>query len=216
MILSERKPVGLMRERISDTVHTQKDMDHHFDYANETSITDKKNILLNKLKLVGERQAQELKQNRLLNSKIIKLRRQFVEDQNEANKEQEQIDLLAHKIHQVRDTEIEAARRTQDVRNLIQKYEIRDKDDQHRMELIRAEKTIVANNVESELQGMYANIMKNLKKVRMQRYELRRLEKKKEIYRRRHRECFEAFAEQRGQVKIIEEMVALKLIQDYN
>ena len=82
--------------------------------------------------------------------------------------------MLAHKIHQVRDTEIEAARRTQDVRNLIQKYEIRNKDDQHRMELIRAEKTIVANNVESELQGMYANIMKNLKKVRMQSLQRRR------------------------------------------
>ena len=127
--LSQREEIGPMRERVGDTIVSPKDMDKHFDYADEASIVDKRNILQKKLKMVAERQQHELKQNRLLNSKIHKLRRQFLEDQDQANKEQEKIDHLANKIVTLKAAEIESQRRTLDVRNMTLKYESKIGDD---------------------------------------------------------------------------------------
>ena len=83
------------------------------------------------------------------------------------------------------------------------------------MELIAGEKHIIASNLDAQLHACFENVVRLLKTVRLQRYELRRLEKKKEIYGDRHRECFEAFAEQREHVKVLEDLVALKLLQNY-
>ena len=83
--ISVRQSVPIMRNKISDTVHSPKDMDKHYDFSSPASIADKHNTLVQKVALADQRLREQLQENKLLSTACNRATQQYIDEKLAAN-----------------------------------------------------------------------------------------------------------------------------------